>query len=214
MVVSAVCNPASADNSSPLNMPFKPPLTFTRASAQVSSLFIVSNPVDQRDELQPKPVDDPLSPSQFKRPLQRYKRAVWERHYWLQPALNTAFFNTPFSLNQSNQMRTDYQSSVVDTHRDTRWIIDKWHIQFLFSERMLVSIKHRSKALNWYEDADVAIEYMAQLEICFNSIRAFHKSFGSLPIIGDRLFNEDTGLIIKDRCIDGGLRTVTFVLSE
>lgn len=110
-------------------------------------------------------------------------------------------------------MPTEYNVSVVDTHRDARWVVEKWHIQFLFSERMLVSIKHRSKAPNWYEDVDVAMDYMAQLEICFNSISAFHKSFGSLPVIGDRLFNEDTGLLIHDRSIDGGLRTVTFVLS-
>lgn len=110
-------------------------------------------------------------------------------------------------------MGDKYRNSVVDTHRDNHWVIAKWHVQFLFSERLLVSIKHRSNSPNWYEDTDVAIDYMAQLEICFNSINAFHESFGSLPVIGDRLFNEDTGLVIKDRSIDGGLRTITFVLS-
>lgn len=196
-------------------MPFTPPFTFTRSSTRAISLFIAPNPVDQGDESQLKPVgDDPLSLSQFKRLLHRYKRAFWERHYWPQPDLNAAFPNTLFPLNPSTLMPTEYQSSVVDTHRSNRWVIEKWHINFLFSERMLVTIKHRSKVPNWYEDMDVATEYMSQLEVCFNSINAFHKSFGSLPVIGDRLFNEDTGLLIKDRSIDGGLRTVTFVLSE
>lgn len=111
-------------------------------------------------------------------------------------------------------MKTKYQACVVDTHHDPKWVIDQWHIKFLFSERLLTTIKHRSNKPNWYEDSDVALEYMVQLCLCFKSIHSFYTSFGGLPVIGDRLFDEDTGLKIIDRCIDGELRTVTFVLSQ
>jgi hypothetical protein len=185
-------------------MALVPSFTFTRSSEQLISLFIL--PVNTIKVLPQSVPEERLAYPSFSELFYRYKKSVFERHYW------AGYYSS--LTNQSNHMINKYRTSVVDTHRNDRWVIAKWHIQFLFSERLLVAIKHRSNLPNWYEDIDVAIEYMAQLAICFNSINAFYETFGSLPMIGDRLFNEDTGLIIKDRCIDGGLRTITFVLSE
>ncbi len=195
---------ASIDGLSLLNMAFISPFTFTRSSAQTISLFIIP---DYALEMFSRPVAyQPLAYPQFKQLLHRYRQAGFERHYWSRRLSPLTSLLSP--------MGNQYRNSVVDTHRDDHWVIAKWHIQFSFSERLLVTIKHSSNSPNWYEDVDVAVEYMAQLEICFNSINAFHESFGSLPSIGDRLFNEDTGLMIKDRSIDGGLRTITFILSN
>ncbi|SFF29615.1 hypothetical protein [Spirosoma endophyticum] len=55
---------------------------------------------------------------------------------------------------------------------------------------------------------------MDRLTICFTSLQTYYHSFGMLPQVGDRLFKEDTGMLIRDRSIDGGLRTLTFTLSR
>lgn len=193
-------------------MSFTPPFTFTPSPARVISLFITPN---RAAEFLLKPVVyNPMAYTQFKDLPRRYKRAGLERYYDLPSDPDTGPFETSSPTNQSKLMKTKYQVCVVDTHHDPKWVIDQWRIQFLFSERLLTTIKTRSSKPNWYEDADVALEYMAQLCICFKSIHSFHTSFGVLPVIGDRLFDEDTGLKIIDRCIDGELRTVTFVLSQ
>lgn len=104
------------------------------------------------------------------------------------------------------------QSIIENLHYD-EWVVDDFKIVFLLSERILTEIKKASQVTNWYEDPIVASFYIDQVNTCYVSIRQFHKAFGVLPQIGDRLYNEDTGLIVQGRSIDGGLMTVTFVLS-
>ncbi|RZK39064.1 MAG: hypothetical protein EOO61_07495 [Hymenobacter sp.] len=103
------------------------------------------------------------------------------------------------------------QSIVESIHYD-EWVVCNFKIVFLFSERILTLIKKASLATNWYEDPVVASTYIEQVNTCFISIRQFYNAFGVLPQIGDRLYDEDTGLAIVGRSIDGDLMTVTFVL--
>lgn len=119
------------------------------------------------------------------------------------------------SLAESTNLRSmTYERSIIDTHRNAKWIINWWRIQFLFSEQLVATIKHQSNVPDWSKDPDVASAYMNQLATCFNSIRAFYETFGSLPLPGDNLLAENTGLKILNRRIDGGRRTVTFELGE
>jgi hypothetical protein len=104
--------------------------------------------------------------------------------------------------------------SVVDVFVNDEWCIDDWKIQFLLSERHLYEIRKISSVSNWYEDQVIAATCMSKLTICFESIYKFHKTFRMLPVIGDRLFDEDTGMKIQDRSIDGSLMTITFVLGN
>ncbi len=104
--------------------------------------------------------------------------------------------------------------SVVDIFKHENWCIDDWQIQFLLSERHLHEIRKLSPVSNWYEDQAIATDCMNKLTVCFNSVYKFHKTFGCLPIIGDRLFDEDTGMKIQDRSIDGAQMTVTFILGS
>ena len=103
--------------------------------------------------------------------------------------------------------------SVVDSISHPDWAIKGWKIAFLFSERQLAEIKKISCISDWYADPVVIDTYIERLSICFNSIEKFHSTFGILPQVGDRLFNEETGMIVKDRAIDGGLMTITFTVS-
>ncbi|MFD2933756.1 hypothetical protein [Spirosoma flavum] len=93
------------------------------------------------------------------------------------------------------------------------WSISEWQIQFLFSDQQLQEVKKLSRVDNWYEDPIVADTYIDRLSTCFNSIKKFHTTFGSLPQIGDRLFDDDLGMIIQNRAIDGDVMTITFTLS-
>ncbi|MBD2753929.1 hypothetical protein [Spirosoma validum] len=95
----------------------------------------------------------------------------------------------------------------------TQWIINDFKIQFLLSERILTEIRKISCVSNWYEDPVASATYIDRVNVCFISIRQYYLDFGSLPQIGDRLYNEDTGMIVQDRSIDGGLMTITFTLS-
>ncbi len=103
--------------------------------------------------------------------------------------------------------------SIVESLHYEEWTVNDFKIVFLLSERILTEIKKASQVAHWYEDPIVASFYIDQVNTCFISIRQFHKAFGVLPQIGDRLYNEDTGLLVIDRSIDGGLMTVTYVLS-
>lgn len=103
--------------------------------------------------------------------------------------------------------------SVVDTIEHQDWSIKGWKIKFVFSERQLHEVKKLSRVSNWYEDPVVAETWTVRLGICFSSIQNFYDTFGVLPQVGDRLFDEDLGMIIQDRSIDGYLRTITFTLS-
>ncbi|MCK8494560.1 MULTISPECIES: hypothetical protein [Spirosoma] len=104
--------------------------------------------------------------------------------------------------------------AIVDTFEHDEWVIQEWKVRFLLSEKQLHFIKKHSTVFNWYEDQLIADTWEEKLKICFNSIHKFYRTFGVLPQVGDRLFDEDTGLLILDRSIDGGLMTVTFTLSN
>ena len=103
--------------------------------------------------------------------------------------------------------------SVVDSLHYSQWTINGFKIVFLLSERILVEIKKISRVANWYEDQVAANTYIDRLHLCFTSVERYYTAFGILPQIGDRLYNEDTGMIIQDRSIDGERMTITFTLS-
>ncbi|MBD2756993.1 hypothetical protein [Spirosoma validum] len=102
---------------------------------------------------------------------------------------------------------------VISSLHYEQWRIETFRIKFLLSERILTEIRKLSRQPNWYEDPIVAATYIDRVNDCFISIKKFHALFGVLPQIGDRLYNEDTGMIIQDRSIDGNLMTITFTLS-
>ncbi|WP_461102459.1 hypothetical protein, partial [Spirosoma koreense] len=99
--------------------------------------------------------------------------------------------------------------SVVDSIHYDHWTIKDFKIVFLLSERILAEIKKLSRVSNWYEDVIAADTYIDRLNTCFTSIHKYYNAFGVLPQVGDRLYNEETGMIIQDRSIDGGLMTIT-----
>ena len=103
--------------------------------------------------------------------------------------------------------------SVVESLHYSKWTINDFKIVFLLSERILSEIKKLSGQPNWYEDMAAADTYIDRLNLCFTSVEKYHTAFGILPQVGDRLYNEDTGMIIKERAIDGDLMTITFTLS-
>ena len=103
--------------------------------------------------------------------------------------------------------------SIVDALEHPDWQIEGWKIKFLLSERLLHDVKKISRVSNWYEDPIIAATWTERLTICFNSIQNFYNIFRAMPQIGDRLFNEDSGLMIQERSIDGSLMTITFTLS-
>ena len=93
------------------------------------------------------------------------------------------------------------------------WTIQGWTIKFLLSEKLLHQIEKISRADNWYEDPIVVDTWMEKMHICFNSIQQFYSAFGVIPQGVDRLFDEDTGMIIQGRSIDEKLKTITFTLT-
>ncbi|WP_420149613.1 hypothetical protein [Spirosoma sp.] len=103
--------------------------------------------------------------------------------------------------------------SIVDPLGSPDWKVEEWQIKFLLSERLLHDVKKLVKSSNWYEDPVVAEIWTARLQICFTSIENFYKDFGLLPHVGDRLFDNDSGLIVTERSIDGNVRTITFTIS-
>lgn len=103
--------------------------------------------------------------------------------------------------------------SVIESVHYSEWVIKDWKVIFLFSDRLLGEIRKLSKVNNWYEDPIIVNIYLDRVNICFNSIQKYYTTFGMLPHVGDRLYNGDTGMIVQDRSIDGGLMTLTFTLS-
>ncbi|GAB4022062.1 hypothetical protein [Spirosoma koreense] len=104
--------------------------------------------------------------------------------------------------------------SIIDTLDHPDWKIDGWQIKFMLSERLLHTIKKRSEIDNWYEDPAVTAVWMKKLRICFTSMQIFHQYFNVLPHVGDRLFDEDSGMIVQERSIDGNVMTITFTVSQ
>lgn len=103
--------------------------------------------------------------------------------------------------------------SVIERIYYVEWLIQDWKIGFLLSDRLLAEISKLSRVDNWYEDPIIVDTYIDRINICFNSIQQYYTTFGILPQVGDRLYDEETGMIIQDRSIDGGLMTITFTLS-
>ena len=103
--------------------------------------------------------------------------------------------------------------SIMESLHYSSWTINGFKIVFLLSERILMEIKKLSHLPNWYEDAAAADIYIDRLNLCFTSVQKYYTAFGILPQIGDRLYNEDTGMIIQNRAIDGSVMTITFTLS-
>lgn len=103
--------------------------------------------------------------------------------------------------------------SIVDSIHLPHWTIRDFKLVFLFSERILTEIKKLSNLPNWYEDPLTAATYIDRLNTCFASIDQYYKAFGTLPQLGYRLYNEDTGMLIQECSIDGELMTITFTLS-
>ncbi|MFD2938314.1 hypothetical protein [Spirosoma flavum] len=93
------------------------------------------------------------------------------------------------------------------------WVIKGWTIHFLFSEKKLHQVKKLSTLEIWYKDPVVIHSCIDRLQTCFKSIHRFYQAFGVLPQVGDRLFDEDSGMIIQDRSIDGDLMVISFTLS-
>ena len=88
--------------------------------------------------------------------------------------------------------------SIIETLHYDEWTIKDFKILFLFSERVLTAIKNASQVINWYKDPVVASFYIDQVNTCFTSIRQFYKAFGVLPQVGDRLYDQDAGLLVTD----------------
>ena len=107
-----------------------------------------------------------------------------------------------------------HQTTIVDPIEHPDWIIEGWRIKFILSEKQLGQVRQQSKLSNWYEDPTVRDTWIERISICLYSIEKFYKTFGVLPQVGDRLFDEATGTVIQERSIDGYLMTITFTLSN
>lgn len=103
--------------------------------------------------------------------------------------------------------------TIVDTIEHQTWTLNEWRVKFLLSERQLQLIRKTADSREWYEDPAVFGTWQEKLQTCFTSIKIFYESFGLLPQIGDRLYDESSGLMIQDRSIDGNMKTITFVLT-
>lgn len=103
--------------------------------------------------------------------------------------------------------------AIIDIIDHPDWVVRGWRIKFLLSDKVIHQVRVLSRVDHWYEDPVVADTWMNKMLVCFNSIQQFYNTFGLLPQVNDRLFDEDTGLIVQDRSIDGGMKTITFTLS-
>jgi len=104
--------------------------------------------------------------------------------------------------------------TLIDAIEHEQWTVNDWRIQFTLSEKQLHLIKKLSHVEDWYENQSVIDDWMVKLAVCFYNVEKFYESFGYLPQYGDRLSDEDLGLIIQERTIDGTSKTITFVLSS
>ena len=104
--------------------------------------------------------------------------------------------------------------TLVDAIEHEQWTVNDWRVQFILSEKQLHLIKKLSLVEDWYENQLVMDDWMGKLTECFYNIEKFYGSFGYLPQYGDRLFDEDLGLIIQERTINGTSKTITFILSS
>lgn len=108
---------------------------------------------------------------------------------------------------------TSLSLTIVDPIEHANWSIRGWKIKFILSDKQLSQIRNQSKLSNWYEDTVVRNTWVERVCVCWDSIEKFYKTFGMLPQVGDRLFDESSGSLIQDCSIDGHLMTITFTLS-
>lgn len=101
---------------------------------------------------------------------------------------------------------------IIEPFESDDWIIQDWNLKFLLSERLLTHARKQSGTANWHEDPLIAATWSGVISKCFRSVQTYHKAFAVLPMVGDRLFNEDTGWQIIDRSIDADMMTITFTL--
>ncbi|GAB3779606.1 hypothetical protein GCM10028818_30440 [Spirosoma horti] len=104
--------------------------------------------------------------------------------------------------------------TLIDAIEHEKWTVNEWSVQFILSEKQLHLIKKLSPVEDWYENQLVIDDWMVKLEVCFYNVEKYYESFGCLPQYGDRLSDEDLGLMIQERAIDGTSKTITFVLSS
>jgi hypothetical protein len=103
---------------------------------------------------------------------------------------------------------------LIEPFTDPAWVIQGWQIKFMLSDKLLTLARKQSRIRNWYDDPSAVATWHEAINVCYTSIQKYHSTFGILPTVGDRLFNEDSGLLINDRSIDGGLMTITFTLDS
>jgi len=104
--------------------------------------------------------------------------------------------------------------SIVEPFTSEEWNVKEWSIKFMLSERLLTDARKQTGTPNWHEDPWISASWNGIVAKCFRSVQVYHKSFASLPMVGDRLFNVYTGWQILDRSIDGGLMIITFTLDS
>ena len=102
--------------------------------------------------------------------------------------------------------------TIVESIKHKDWSIKGWEIHFLFCEKQLHQFKKLSRVDNWYEDPIVIDTCYDRLHTCYRSIQKFYDTFGVLPQVGDRLFDEDSGMIIHERSIDANAMVIGFTL--
>lgn len=103
--------------------------------------------------------------------------------------------------------------AIIDIIDHPDWMVRGWQIKFLLSDKVIHQVRLLSRVDNWYEDPVIADTWMNKMSICVNSIQQFYDTFGLLPQVNDRLSDEDTGLMVQDRSIDGRLKTIIYTLS-
>lgn len=104
--------------------------------------------------------------------------------------------------------------TLIDAIEHEQWTVNDWRVQFILSEKQLHLIKKLSPVDDWYENQLIVDGWMVKLDTCFYNIEKFYESFGCLPQYGDRLSDEELGLMVQERAIDGTSKTITFILSS
>lgn len=102
--------------------------------------------------------------------------------------------------------------AIIEPFESPDWIIQGWDIKFMLSERLLTHARKQAMSPTWYEDPLISATWIGVIAKCFRGVQTYHKAFAVLPMIGDRLFNEDTGWRIQDRSIDADQMTITFTV--
>lgn len=102
--------------------------------------------------------------------------------------------------------------AIVDGIDHPDWTIQEWGIKFVLSDELLHQVRKLSSVEPWYTDPVVVDTWLLKLSVCFTSIRLFYNTFGLLPQVGDRLSDDDTGLSIRGRSVDGRRKYLTFTL--